>query len=267
MLVALQMYDLPEVKWATDALGAQLLINLRRAGFPDVPYSIDREGDYKAQWTDPELLLAQTCGYPLVTLLKGQVRYLATPCYAAPHCGGPRYCSLIVVRADDPAEHLPELRGRRAAYNRSYSQSGYNALRHAVAPLSRDGRFFGETLETGGHGASLAAVAEGRADVAAVDAVSFEMMRRYGRSVVERLKVIGRTASAPNLPFITRGAASDQEVERLRQALADTFADPTLAEARQALLITGLEVLDEREYAALNAMEREASAAGYAVIA
>jgi hypothetical protein len=119
MLVALQMYDLPELKWATDALGAQLLINLRRAGFPDVPYGLDREGDYKGQWTHPELLLAQTCGYPLVTLLQGKVRYLATPCYEAPYCSGPRYCSLIVVRADDPAENLPDLRGRRAAYNRS----------------------------------------------------------------------------------------------------------------------------------------------------
>jgi len=267
MLVALQMYDLPELKWATDALGAQLLINLRRAGFPEVPYGIDREGNYKDQWTDPELLLAQTCGYPLVTLLQGKVRYLATPCYAAPHCEGPRYCSLIVVRVDDAAESIADLRGRRVAFNRAYSQSGYNALRHAVAPLARDGRFFGETLETGSHGTSLVDVAEGRADVAAIDAVSFEMMRRQGRSVVNRLRVIGRTAAAPNLPFITRGAASDQEVERLRHALAETFADPTLGEARQALLIAGLEVLDETAYAVLSAMEREAAAAGYATVA
>jgi ABC-type phosphate/phosphonate transport system substrate-binding protein len=267
MLVALQMYDLPELKWATDALGAQLLINLRRAGFPDVPYGLDREGDYKAQWTHPELLLAQTCGYPLVTLLQGKVRYLATPCYAAPYCSGPRYCSLIVVRADDPAENLPDLRGRRAAYNRSYSQSGYNALRHAVAPLSRDGRFFGETLETGGHGASLLAVTEGRADAAAIDAVSMALLARHRPLALQPVKVIGRTASAPNLPFITRGAASDQEVERLRQALADTFADPTLDEARQALLIAGLEVLDENDYATLNAMDREAAAAGYGTVA
>ena len=63
MRVALQMYDLPEVKWATDALAAQLLINLRRAGFAEVPYGLDREGDYKAQWTEPDLLFAQTCGW------------------------------------------------------------------------------------------------------------------------------------------------------------------------------------------------------------
>lgn len=267
MIVALQMYDLPELKWATDALGAQLLINLRRAGFPEVPYGLDREGDYKDQWTHPELLLAQTCGYPLVTLLQGQVRYLATPCFAAPFCAGPRYCSLIVVRADDPAQGLAELRGRRAAITRPYSQSGYNALRHAVAPLAEGGRFFGEVLESGGHGASLAAIAEGKADVAAIDAVTFALLQRHRPGVLAPLKTIGRSASAPGLPYITRGAASDQEVERLRQALSDTFADPTLSEARQALLIAGIEVLDEQAYAVLQDMDREAAQLGYATVA
>lgn len=267
MLVALQMYDLPEVKWATDALGAQLLINLRRAGFPDVPYGLDRELDYKTQWTRPELLLAQTCGFPLVTLLRGQVRYLATPCYDAPGCQGARYSSLLLVRGDDAARSLADLRGRRVAYNRDYSQSGYNALRHAVAPLAKDGRFFGETVETGGHGASIDALQVGRADLAAVDAVTYALLARHRPAAVEGLRSLGFTASAPGLPLITRGDASDQEVERLRLALAETFADPGLAEARDALLVTGLEVLDDEAYAALTGMAEGAERFGYPVVA
>jgi len=267
MLVALQMYDLPELKWATDALGQRLLENLRRAGFPEVPGELDRLGDYKEQWTDPGLLLAQTCGFPLVTLLQGKVRYLATPCYAAAFCSGPCYCSLVIVRRDDPATRLADLRGRRAAINRPYSQSGYNGLRHAIAPLARDGRFFGEVVETGGHGASLAAVVEGRADAAAIDAVTFALLARHRPDAIGPVKVIGRTASAPGLPFITRGDASDEDVRRLRQALRDSFADPALSEARQALLIAGLEVLDDGAYAVLTAMEREAAANGYAAVA
>lgn len=267
MLVALQMYDLPEVKWATDALGAQLLINLRRAGFPEVPYGVDREGDYMAKWTDPNLLLAQTCGYPLVTLLRGKVRYLATPCYDAPGCRGARYSSLLVVRDDDPAKSLADLRGRRGAFTRAHSQSGYNALRHAVAPLARDGRFFGETLETGGHGASLDALQVGRADVAAVDAVTVALLRRHRPAAVAGLRSLGYTAAAPGLPMIARGGASDQEVERLRMALSETFADPDLAEARDALLICGLEVLEEGAYDALTRMAENAEALGYPAVA
>jgi ABC-type phosphate/phosphonate transport system substrate-binding protein len=267
MRVALQMYDLPELRWATDALAAQLLINFRRAGFLDVPYGLDREGDYKAQWTEPDLLFAQTCGYPLVSFLKGQVRYVATPAYAAPHCVDTRYCSLLIVRADDPARALPDLRGRRAAINRTYSQSGYNALRHAVAPLAKGGRFFGEVIETGGHGASAAALLEGRADVAAVDCVTHALLTRHRPDSVAGLRVIGRTATAPNLPFITRGPASDEEVERLRLALAETFADRDLAEAREALLLAGVAVLPEASYDVILGMEAAAKAQGYAVVA
>jgi len=266
MRVALQMYDLPELRWATDALAAQLLINFRRAGFIEVPYGLDRAGDYKAQWTEPDLLFAQTCGYPLVSFLKGQVRYVATPTYGAPHCLGHRYCSLLLVRADDPARALPDLRGRRAAINRPYSQSGYNALRHAVAPLARGGRFFGEVIETGGHGASAAAVRESRADVAAMDAVTHALLARQRPDDLAGLRVIGRTATAPNLPFITRGAASDEEVERLRLALAETFADRALAEARDALLLTGVTVLPEGSYDVILGMEAAAEAQGYAVV-
>jgi hypothetical protein len=38
-------------------------------------------------WTDPRLLLAQTCGYPYVMALKEKgIRVVATPLYDAPHC-------------------------------------------------------------------------------------------------------------------------------------------------------------------------------------
>lgn len=262
MRLALQMYDLPEVRWATDALGAALGQALRRAGF-DAPEGLDRALDYKTQWTQPDLLLAQACGYPLVTLLAGQVRYVATPCYDAPGCEGPRYCSFLVVRRDDPAKVLGELRGRRAAFNRDYSQSGYNALRHAVAPLARGGRFFGRTLETGGHLGSLEAVAVGGADVAAVDCVTHALARRHRPAVLEGLRVLARTAAAPGLPLITRAAASDEEVERLRQALREVFAAPELAEARAALLLAGLEELPANAYASLTRMQQQATALGY----
>ena len=35
-------------------------------------------------WRSPRLLLAQTCGYPLMTLLRGQVRLIGKPRYELP---------------------------------------------------------------------------------------------------------------------------------------------------------------------------------------
>ena len=42
-----------------------------------------------------------------------------------------------------------------------------------------------EVIETGSHSASLAHVASGKADVAAIDCVSFALFRRHGRAVVQ----------------------------------------------------------------------------------
>jgi hypothetical protein len=48
---------------------------------------IDRKSEMVGVWTDPDLYLAQTCGYPYVTLLKEKgVRVVATPIYDAPLC-------------------------------------------------------------------------------------------------------------------------------------------------------------------------------------
>ncbi len=267
MRLALQMYDLPELRWATDALAGGLVAALARAGFTDLPDGLDRELDYKSQWTQPDLLLAQTCGYPLATFLKGQVRYLATPDYGAPFCERYSYRSLLIVRRDDPALSLADLRGRRAAINRPYSQSGYNTFRHAVAPLADGGHFFDAVIETGGHAASAQAVSEGRADIAALDAVSHALLRQYRPEAVANLRVIGLTAPAPNLPFITRLAASDGEVQRLRQVLAEVMQDSALAEVRDALLLKGASVLPDEAYDTILEMEAEAERLGYAKVA
>ena len=101
--------------------------------------------------------------------------------YDVPGCTGVFQRSQVVLRADDPSVALADLRGRRVAFNGTDSQSGYNRLRALVAPLARDGHFFGSRLETGAHAESLKSVQDGKADVAAIDCVSlagFRGMRR-----------------------------------------------------------------------------------------
>ena len=61
------------------------------------------------------------------------VRYVGTPIYSAPGFEQAHYRSLVVVRSDDEAQSLADLRGKRAAYNSTDSQSGYNTVRAAVA--------------------------------------------------------------------------------------------------------------------------------------
>ena len=266
-LASLPMYDLPELADATDAWWAGLAGAFRRAGISEVPSALCRPDDMAAFWRDPTLLFSQTCGYPLTHRLKSVVRPVATPVYAAPGCRGADYASVVVVRADDPARELVQLRGRVCAVNGPESQSGYNALRRLVAPLAVAGRFFSDVVVSGGHAASLAAVAGGRADVAAVDCVTFALLSRCRPAAVEAVRVLTTTQSVPGLPYVTRASGNDTLVRRLREGLAAALADPSLAAARDELLIAGAEVLPLEAYGCIDRMEAEAMAGGYPKIA
>lgn len=263
---SLPMYDHPAVRDETDRLWAAIAEHLTGAGI-EAPAVLDRRADYPSLWRERDLLLSQTCGYPFATRLRGHVRLVATPVYDCAGCDGPLYSSALVVRADDPVPDLAGCAGRIAAFNARDSQSGHNALRHAVAPLAAGGRFFRETVETGGHAASLLAVAEGWADLCAADCVTWAQIARHQPGLGQRLRVLGFTAPAPGLPLITAGTADAKTLAALRHALAAVAADPALADVRAALMLRGFEFLDDAAYDRPLEMEREAIALGYPALA
>ena len=267
-LASLAMYgDPPPVRAATRRLWAHVRDGLRAAGMAGVPDALDETIAYDAAWLDPHLLLAQTCGYPFASRLRGQVRLVATPCYDHPGCDGPFGGSVIVVRADDPVASIADLAGRRAAINDRASNSGYNLLRAAVAPYARDGRFFGGVVETGGHVAGLAAIAAGAADVAAIDSVTWGNIQRHAPARLTPFRILGETLRTPGLPLITRATASDAEVATLRMALDRAVADPAMAETRHALGLSGFAVLADADYDAVLQIERGAIEQGFPIIA
>ena len=267
-LASLAMYvNPPPVAEATRRLWHFLHDLLRAEGLGGVPETLDETIRYDEAWLHPDLLLAQTCGYPYVRHLRGRVRLVATPAYGLAGCDGPLKCSFIVVRRDNPATTLAAIRGSRAAINEPGSNSGVNLFRAAIAPLARGGRFFEEVVETGGHGASLDAVASGRADVAAIDCVTYGNMLHFDPDRLANIKVLAETAKSPGLPLITRAAASDAELAALRRALAAAIAAPTLASVRDTLSLTGFTVLEDDDYDLLAQMEETARHLGYPAIA
>jgi len=260
---SLPMYNPAEAPAASAALWSGLARHFRNAGVENVPERLLENPACPDHWFSDDLLFSQTCGYPLTHILKGRVQLLATPCYETEGCEGASYCSFVVVPAASSTRTLAGLRGQRVAFNSPDSQSGMNALRAMIAPLAGGKRFFSEVIVTGSHSASLAAVAAGKADVAAIDCVSFGLFRRYGRADVEAVRVLCRTGSAPNLPFITAGTASPDVITRLRYGLRCAMQDPVLAEARQALLLRDIVVLPEAAYQPLLDMEQAAERQGY----
>jgi ABC-type phosphate/phosphonate transport system substrate-binding protein len=262
-IASLPMYDLPEAAAATEALWRGLARHFVQAGIEDVPAELLRRPRLPEHWLSPDLLFSQTCGYPFRNAIKGRVQILATPCYAAAGCEGPNYRSHVLVRADAPEQSLAELKGSTVAFNSTDSQSGYNALRFLVAPLAKGDRFFGKTMETGGHALSLAAVAAGEADVAAVDCVSYALFQRYRRPQLEKVRVLCSTPSAPGLPYVTAGNCDPERLSKLRDGLRAAIADPALAAVREALLLGDVMLLPASAYERMDEMEAAAVGRGY----
>ncbi len=264
-VAALPMYDWPEIRDPTDALWRAVRDAAARRGL-DLPGELDRARLPFDLWTDPALVLGQTCGLPFVTRLRGKVRLLATPCYSATGCEGPRYSSMIVVARNSGYRQLADLRGARAAYNGPHSQSGYAALRATLAPLADGQPFFAKTIETGSHRASLRALAEDLADICAVDALCWALATRHDTAITCRLRVIGQTAMTPGLPLICAISRNDSEVAAIREALAEAIAEGLDPATRTALMLDGLEILPEHDYDAISAMGDAADALDYKIL-
>ena len=266
-VASLPMYDLPEVRPALDALWAGLARHLAREGVPDVPSVLAHGAPLEILCSGPDLLFGQCCGFDLVNGYAGALRPLATPCYDAPGCMGPAYASIVVVAEDSPARKLEDLRGGVCALNGWNSHSGMSALRALIAPLSRDVRFFARIEVSRSHRASLAMVARGEADVAAIDCVVHALVARHRPAALAGIRPLGQTPNAPAPPFVTRAGTAEGMVERLQTALVRAFDDPALEAARADLLLLGIETLPLAAYRRIRAFERFAARCNYPILA
>ena len=262
LVAALPMYDLPEIAAANDALWRSIAASLRAQGV-EAPERLDRGSDPAALWRNPTLLFAQTCGYPYVKALRDAVVLVATPEYSFAGCDGAWRRSFVVCAARDPRRNLEAFRGAVAAVNGWDSDSGMNLFRATIAPLARRARFFAAVIVTGSHLASLEAVADRRADLAAIDCVTFGLLQRLRPRLVERVAVVAESPPSPGLPFIAAAGLPDETVAAVRNALFASLADPDLAESLGALGLTGARPTTSADYERICEIERDAEAAGY----
>ncbi|WP_312212901.1 PhnD/SsuA/transferrin family substrate-binding protein [Pseudescherichia sp.] len=204
--------------------------------------------DLLTHWQSDDLLLSQACGYPLVTRLT-EVQTVGCFHYSAPGCEGIRYRSLLVVRQSDRHKTLADFRGSRAVCNAPDSQSGYNVFMQMVAPLAQSGNFFNDVIFSGSHRQSLVEIGEGRADIAAIDCVTFALLQRHAPQLISELAVIGASPAAPGLPLITARNTPPSRIALLRDALRQLVSDPTYRTLCAALFISGFSDVSRQDYA------------------
>lgn len=226
MIAALPMYDWPETRAEMDGWYAAL-----RRKAPVLPATLTRTDDLHTLWRDPALILSQTCWGPLSLGLDACLLVLAQPDYGdVPGGRGPFYRSALVARKggaipvpDHPGPALPALAGQ-LAFNSRDSLSGWLSL---VQDAGDPAGWADGLVETGGHRASIRAVAEGRADLAAIDCRSWAQALAH-EPCARELVVIGWTAERPGLPFVTARATDEDTAQALAAALIDMGCHPPL---------------------------------------
>ena len=240
-IASLAMYPFPELRDAYDRLW-----NGVRQRLPFDAPALEWDVPAAEACRRDDLLLGQTCGWPLVTELADRVRVLGTfdVDVAGAHDG--TYRSVVISRNPAALDHLVNQSHLRVAANSVDSLSGWVSLR-AVAAAA--GAQFASVEWTGAHVASVEAVRSGRADLASIDAVTWAHLGEP-----DDLTVVGHGPQVPCLPLVTAGAASADRVEQLRSALTAAVADPQRAGDRATLRIKSFLVRTLADYEPLRSI-------------
>lgn len=166
-------------------------------------------------WRHPQLLLGQTCWGPMdAILLRLAVDVVGQPDYSDVEGGeAAGYSSAIVMRRAGRGQVLPPadgtallpllaMRDAKFGFNDRHSWSGRLGLAGDLLKAGASFGLFAGEIETGGHRLSIRAVADGRADVAAIDCRSWALARRFEPAAAV-LEVVGWTSRRAGLPFIS----------------------------------------------------------------
>ena len=231
---ALPMYDLPELRSETDAVWQSILAGLHDRG-------VDLLVDFLRPATDdetdtllrhPRLLLLQTCWGPISCGIAPDLHILAQPDFSEYLGGsGPLYRSAIIATGKGPnlvppksteaSIPLEAVLGKRLAFNDRVSLSGYLGITADVSTqIGTNRAFYGQGIHSGSHRKSVEMVANGDADIAAIDCKTWDLVQRFDEAA-KNVRVIGWTGARKGLPYV----CSPTLDERLKTLLTETLLE------------------------------------------
>jgi ABC-type phosphate/phosphonate transport system substrate-binding protein len=230
-IASLAMYPFSWLRPAYDELWNAVR---RQLSFPTP--ALDWSTPAHVAWRMPDLLVGQTCGWPLITQLADAVAVVGTFDHDVIGGADGTYCSMLVTQRAGTLDEVLHEPGLRVAANSVDSLSGWVSL-HAVA--HDHGVELDDVIWTGSHVASIDALRAGRVTLASIDAVTWAHLDRGD------LRVVGYGPRVPCLPLIT---ATRSLVKELRDAFAAATTDPALVDELTDLRIRGFVEFDLADY-------------------
>ncbi len=164
--------------------------------------------------------------------------------------GKPVYFCDVIVRRCSPARSFWDLKGDAWAYNDPWSLSGYGGLAARLGSPEEAERFFGRTIRSGSHPASVRLVADGGADAASIDSNVLRLLLERTPTLREEVRVLESWGPYPIQPVVVRTALDPALKATLRESLLETRADPRTRLELEAFGLKRFAAVDEVDYGA-----------------
>jgi len=217
-----------------------------------------RTGRSFDELSDGSTDVAFVCGLPYVRLGRAdppRAELLAAPVLAGERYGGrPIYFSDVIVRHDDQATSVEDLRDRAWSYNDRDSHSGWSLTRAELAARGLTWAHFSRVVEAGFHQRSIAMVASGEVDASAIDSQVLAVALTEDPGLADAVRVIDVFGPSTIQPVVASSRLDAGLREDARRVLIDldATASPTFAAAGVERLVA----IDDATYDDIRAMER-----------
>ncbi|MFJ7851146.1 phosphate/phosphite/phosphonate ABC transporter substrate-binding protein [Peribacillus sp. NPDC097206] len=171
--------------------------------------------------------------------------------------GSPYYYGYIVASVESGFSKIDDLEGKDIAFYDPSSYSGYLFVEEELENLGEDiESFFGRHVYTYSHERSLSAVLNNTVDVAAVNSLVFETMRRENPKEVETLKIIEKSMPLGTGPVVIRSNLAKEEKEMIKASFLTMHEQDSMKLALQGLYIDRFIPFDSEYYEVLYEMDK-----------
>lgn len=178
----------------------------------------------------------------------------------------PVYYSYIIVQKDSKFKDFSTLRGSTFVYNDEISNSGYNMPRAHLIRIGEVSGFFGKTIRSGSHEESIRMVAQGKADVTAVDSLVYDYERQKSPKYVQKTRIIKVLGPAGIPPVVISTRTPLPVRKKIRDILIGMKNDPAGKKILDKALLDRFAVVEESNYISIREMNKLAHKSGYLVI-
>lgn len=201
------------------------------------------------------------CGLPYVwkSVEPAGVELLAAPVMSAKRYNNrPIYFSDVVVHRESGFRTFADLRGATWVYNEPRSHSGFNIVRYHLATLGEGRSYFGRTVESGAHQASLRMILNREADFSAIDSTVLELEYRRSPELLSNIRLIEILGPSPMPPWVVLKNLSQDLKENLRTLLLQMHTDSEGFKILSAAAMMRFASVEESDYSVIQSMAERA---------